>query len=57
MRPFTYKEYLIVQSVYDEMMHVQETLRADSPEEDWDRYDNLQHLYRYELHHLIVESS
>ena len=57
MRPFTYKEYLIVQLVFEEMMDAQKTLRADSPEEEWERYDNLQHLYRYELHHLIEESS
>ena len=57
MRSFTYQEYIIVQLVYKEMMDVQETLRADSPDEEWERYDNLQHLYRYELYHLIYESS
>lgn len=57
MRSFTYQEYIIVQLVYKEMMDAQETLRADSPDEEWERYDNLQHLYRYELYHLIYESS
>jgi hypothetical protein len=57
MRPFTYKEYIVVQVVYEELMDIASSLRADSSEEEWDRYDNVQHLYQYELYHLIGESS
>lgn len=53
MKPFTYAEYLIVQSIYEDYLHAQSVLRADSSDEEWERYDNLQALYRYELHILV----
>ena len=53
MKPFTHGDYLIVQSIRDEYLYAQSDLRVDSTDEEWERYDNLQALYLYELHVLV----
>ena len=53
MKPFTYGEYLVVQSIHEDYLYAQSELRADSTDEEWERYDNLQALYRYELFSLV----
>lgn len=53
MKPFTHKEYKIVEKIYNDYKYMQSILTQDSPETDWERYHTIECMYHEALANLI----
>lgn len=53
MKSFTHQEYTIVQQLYEEYTYFQSILTQDSPEDDWERYHQIECMYQDALYRLV----